>query len=39
VNVKYDLNPMSIESIGWCLKLAFMHNRAIKCGIYGVLFE
>jgi len=39
VDVKHDMNPMSIEAIGWCLKLAFMYNRTIQCGIYGVLFQ
>jgi hypothetical protein len=39
VLVKYDMNPMSIEAISWCLKLAFMYNKAIPCGIYGVLYE
>jgi len=38
VNVKYDMNPMSLESIAWCLRLAFMYNKAIPCGVYGVLF-
>jgi len=39
VNVKYDMNPMSLEAIGWCLKLVFMYNKPIRCGIYGVLYE
>jgi hypothetical protein len=39
VLVKYNMNPMSLESISWCLKLAFTYNRAIPCGVYGVLFE
>jgi len=39
VDVKYDLNPMSIEAIAWCLRLAFMYNKAIPCGVYGVLYE
>jgi hypothetical protein len=39
VDVKYDLNPMSIEAISWCLKLAFTYNKAIPCGVYGVLYE
>ena len=39
VLVKYDMNPMSLEAISWCLKLAFMYNKAIPCGVYGVLYE
>jgi len=39
VNVKYDMNPMSLEAIGWCLKLVFTYNKPIQCGIYGVLYE
>lgn len=39
VNIKYDMNPMSLEAISWCLKLAFMYNKAIPCGVYGVLYE
>jgi hypothetical protein len=39
VNVKHDMNPMSLEAIGWCLKLAFTYNKPIPCGIYGVLYE
>jgi len=38
VLVKYDMNPMSLEAISWCLKLAFMYNKPIKCGVYGVLY-
>jgi len=38
VNVKYNMNPMSLEAISWCLKLAFMYNKPIKCGVYGVLY-
>ncbi len=39
VLVKYDMNPMSLEAISWCLKLAFMYNKPVSCGVYGVLFE
>ena len=39
VNVKYDMNPMSLEAISWCLKLVFMYNKPIQCGVYGVLYE
>lgn len=39
VNVKYDMNPMSLEAISWCLKLAFMYNKPVNCGVYGVLYE
>ncbi|AOS58390.1 lipothrixviral structural protein [Sulfolobus islandicus filamentous virus 2] len=38
VYVKYNMNPMSLEAIGWCLKLAFSYNKPIQCGVYGVLF-
>jgi hypothetical protein len=37
--VKYDMNPMSLEAISWCLKLAFMYNKPVNCGVYGVLYE
>ncbi|ACB37270.1 virion structural protein [Betalipothrixvirus uzonense] len=39
VNIKWDMNPMSIEAIGWCLSLAFRYNKPVNCGVYGVLFE
>ena len=39
VLVKYDMNPMSLEAISWCLKLAFIYNKPIPCGVYGVLYE
>jgi len=39
VLVKYDMNPMSTEAISWCLKLSFMYNKKIQCGVYGVLYE
>jgi len=39
VLVKYNMNPMSLEAISWCLKLAFTYNKPIQCGVYGVLFE
>jgi len=39
VLIKYDMNPMSLEAISWCLKLAFMYNKPIQCGVYGVLYE
>jgi len=39
VLVKYNMNPMSLEAISWCLKLAFMYNKPVNCGVYGVLFE
>jgi len=39
VLVKYTMNPMSLESVSWCLKLAFTYNKPIPCGVYGVLYE
>ena len=39
VLVKYNMNPMSLEAISWCVKLTFTYNKPIPCGIYGVLYE
>lgn len=38
VYIKYNMNPMSLEAIAWCVKLAFTYNKPIRCGVYGVLF-
>ncbi|CAJ31652.1 virion structural protein [Betalipothrixvirus pezzuloense] len=32
-----DLNPMQINSIGYCAELVFTYNKKIDCGIHGVI--